>query len=91
MEPTCKADDLAFLQYTSGSTSLPKGVMVSHGNLSSQIRALGVRTSEVVGYNNNQTIVSASQAYTRYSVLLDKMTNQCLRINKANLQRYCSW
>lgn len=26
-------DDLAFLQYTSGSTSTPRGVMVTHGNL----------------------------------------------------------
>ena len=37
---TIRDDDIAFLQYTSGSTSSPKGVMVSHGNLMANERAI---------------------------------------------------
>ena len=34
------AEAIAFLQYTSGSTAAPKGVMVSHGNLMANERAI---------------------------------------------------
>ncbi|MGH8810076.1 MAG: AMP-binding protein, partial [Noviherbaspirillum sp.] len=37
-------DDIAFLQYTSGSTGDPKGVVLNHANLLANIRALGQAT-----------------------------------------------
>ncbi len=36
--PQCSMDDIAFLQFTSGSTSNPKGVMVTYANLDHQLR-----------------------------------------------------
>jgi 1-acyl-sn-glycerol-3-phosphate acyltransferase len=38
--PVVQEHDLAFLQYTSGSTGNPKGVMLTHANLLANIRAM---------------------------------------------------
>src|SRR5208282_176125 len=41
IRPVGKAEDIALLQYTSGSTGNPKGVVLTHANLLANIRAMG--------------------------------------------------
>jgi long-chain acyl-CoA synthetase len=40
IEPTLSHADLAFLQYTGGTTGVPKGVMLTHGNLVANLQQL---------------------------------------------------
>ncbi|MBC7817380.1 MAG: fatty acyl-AMP ligase, partial [Planctomycetaceae bacterium] len=58
-------DDIAFLQYTSGSTSTPKGVMVSHGNVLNQCRLLKAAAS----YSANSVIAGWMPYHHDYGLI----------------------
>ncbi|MFQ5827734.1 MAG: AMP-binding protein [Candidatus Methylomirabilia bacterium] len=52
--PTVRAEDTAFLQYTSGSTSRPRGVVLSHANVVGTIEIMAA----AVGLASKDTVVS---------------------------------
>lgn len=62
-EPT--SDQVAFLQYTSGSTSTPKGVMVSHGNVLNQCRLLAAAAS----YSANSVVAGWMPYHHDYGLI----------------------
>ena len=50
-------EDLATLPYSSGTTGLSKGVMLTHFNLTSNLRQLNERPGEAAAFNENDVIL----------------------------------
>ena len=67
--PEPRRDDIAFLQYTSGSTSVPKGVMVSHGNLLANLEMIRI----ACGNTRSSTYVSWVPLYHDMGLILNAL------------------
>ncbi len=62
-------DDIAFLQYTSGSTSAPKGVMVSHANLLANLAMI----ARAFGNTRRSTYVSWVPLYHDMGLIINAL------------------
>lgn len=62
-------DDIAFLQYTSGSTSEPKGVMVSHANLLANLEMIRI----ALGNTRQSTHVNWVPLYHDMGLILNTL------------------
>lgn len=62
-------DDIAFLQYTSGSTSEPKGVMVSHANLLANLEMIRI----ALGNTRQSTYVNWVPLYHDMGLILNAL------------------
>jgi acyl-CoA synthetase (AMP-forming)/AMP-acid ligase II len=67
--PGTRRDGIAFLQYTSGSTSAPKGVMVSHGNLLANLEMIRI----ACGNTRASTYVSWVPLYHDMGLILNAL------------------
>ncbi|MGT2501873.1 fatty acyl-AMP ligase [Bradyrhizobium guangxiense] len=67
--PEPATDDVAFLQYTSGSTSDPKGVMVSHANLLANLEMIRL----ALGNTRQSTYVNWVPLYHDMGLILNAL------------------
>lgn len=63
-EQSTKIDDLATIIYTSGTTGMPKGVMLSHGNLLYNCECV-FNVSSITGYDHFLSWLPYSHIYAR--------------------------
>jgi long-chain acyl-CoA synthetase len=67
--PELSPDDVALLQYTGGTTGLPKGAMLSHGNLTSAVSIYNIwGASARVGRNRPERVICVLPLFHIYAL-----------------------
>ena len=65
--PKIEPDDLAFLQYTGGTTGVPKGAMLTHRNMIANLQQVAAWIASVVG-PEGETFVTALPLYKVFAL-----------------------
>jgi len=67
-DPKLSGEDLAFLQYTGGTTGFPKGAMLTHRNMTSNILQTAQMLSQLLRYKR-EVVFGALPMYHIYAVI----------------------
>ena len=78
----CNHDDLAFLQYTGGTTGVAKGAMLTHGNMIANMQQASAWIKNVVE-DGKEVIITALPLYHIFS-----LTANCLTFMKVGALNY---
>ncbi|WP_428614402.1 long-chain-fatty-acid--CoA ligase FadD [Shewanella sp.] len=95
VKPTTKSDDIAFLQYTGGTTGVSKGAMLTHGNIVSNLLQADASYSPLLE-NGKEFVVTALPLYHIFALtvncllFLHKGANNLLITNPRDIPAFVS-
>ncbi|MCL1041349.1 long-chain-fatty-acid--CoA ligase FadD [Shewanella marisflavi] len=95
VKPTTKSDDVAFLQYTGGTTGVSKGAMLTHGNIVSNLLQADASYSPLLE-NGKEFVVTALPLYHIFALtvncllFLHKGANNLLITNPRDIPAFVS-
>jgi long-chain acyl-CoA synthetase len=67
-------NDIAFLQYTGGTTGVAKGAILTHGNMVSNVLQADAWIKPVIGSHGNDVIITAIPLYHIFSLTANCLT-----------------
>jgi long-chain acyl-CoA synthetase len=76
-----KKEDLAFLQYTGGTTGVPKGAMLTHRNILANIEQLTAWVRPILS-EGQETFITALPLYHIFSLMVNGL--MCVRLGGKN-------